>query len=153
MTIEGTIARDIAIQMEMKKDKLSQNQDGAWKITFNVHPNDMHQDILTHHMGQRYQAFFVPVGDDERPVEKPKSYAGQAKMMAKEDAFQSYVANAKGKSSCYGEGEAEQWIEFTCGVDSCSDIIDGSSAGYGFKRLQAAYLRWRDRPPLEAYND
>lgn len=54
--------------MEVKKDGLRQMQDGCWKLTVTVHPNDMPTSLMTAPMGTRYGMALVEIGDDERPL-------------------------------------------------------------------------------------
>lgn len=154
MTYEAEQAKKVGYQFEAKKDALRQTQGSGVKVTLSIQPHDMPPQLYGDAMGQRYVCVIVPINDDETPrlvpattdtPDKPKSYAGQAKMLAKEDAFQKFVAMEKKQNSCYGEGEAEQWIEHVCAVKSCSELIEGTEAGKKFKRLQAEYLSWRDR--------
>lgn len=164
MTIEAKMAVEAAYQFECKKDALRQVQDGSVKVTLTINPDDMPPELYKDAMGQRYMAAIVPINDDEQPISapdssgccrhtdlgqgggKPKSYAGMAKMMAQDKDFWEH-------SSCTDEFVAEQYIEARCGVQSCSEIVEGSEAGHIFKRLQADFLRWKDTPPPETYED
>lgn len=63
------------IQFDAKKDGLRQLQDGSWKVSLTVHPNDFDNEankpFLTTPMGTRYMVVMVEIGDDEQPAEKP----------------------------------------------------------------------------------
>lgn len=72
MTDLATIARANAYQVEARKHALRQQQDGCWILTLKVHSNDMPEDIMKAAMGQRYVCAMVAVGDDEKPIEKPR---------------------------------------------------------------------------------
>lgn len=50
----ATEARAAALQVEVKKDGLSQLQDGSWVLKLKVHPTDMPPALLTAPMGTRY---------------------------------------------------------------------------------------------------
>jgi len=80
------------------------------------------------------------------PVEEEprrKSFAQQAKMLAKDDLFKQFVETKYGGYFHDADG-AEQWIEWNCEVESCAEIIEGTEAGKKFKQLQAEFLNWRD---------
>lgn len=88
----------------------------------------------------------VSSGEVGDKPESPKSYAGQAKMLAKDDGFSAYKT-AMG----YAAEDNEEWLKGRCGIISCSEIMEGTEAGKKFKRLQADYLRWKETPPISAY--
>jgi len=140
-------AKQVGYQFECKKDALRQVQDGGVKITFTVDPNEMPPQLYSDAMGQRYLAVLVPLNDDETPREKPKSYAGQAKMLVQDVAFHQFMNGfSKFEPQAATSNEyMEENLEHLCGVKSCSEIIEGTEAGRKFKRLQAEYLSWRDR--------
>lgn len=141
MTYEAEIAKQVSYKFECKKDALRQVQDGGVKVTLMINPVDMPPALYGDLMGQRYMAVLVPLNDDETPMEKPKSFAGQAKVLAKDEAFGRYVISLKGGNAY--EGEAEQYLKFVCGVESCSEIIDGTEAARKLKQLQAKFIEWR----------
>lgn len=98
--------------------------------------------------GQRFYLVAIMAANPE-PEEKPKSFAGQAKGMAKRIDFCSYVDAMSGYShgnTANSDNEAEYYIENFCGVTSCSEIIEGTEAGRKFKQLQAQFLSWKDQP-------
>lgn len=163
MTLESEMAKDIGYRFDCKKDAFKQNQDGTVKVTLSVHPDDIPWELMKDCMGQRYVAVMVPVGDDEKPrlppgapddykktrgilkpflEDKPKSYAQQAKMLAKNDSY--WIQ----KHDIDTQDIAEDFIREFCSVDSCSKIIEGTEAGVFFKKLQGDYMEWKNDPPL-----
>ncbi len=142
MTHEAERAVNAALQFEGKKDALRQTQDGGVKVTFSINPVDMPPSLYADAMGQRYMIVIVPLNDDETPrqTEKPKNYTAAAKLLAQNEAFQKYAV-ARHEGPC----DPEDWIEFKCGVKSCSQIIYGTEAGKKFAALYAEFqehLRW-----------
>lgn len=144
MTLEAERAKDLGYKFECKKDALKQVQSGDVKVTFTIQPDDMPSSLYSDVMGQRYVAVVVPIGDDEKPQEKKKSYAQQAKMLIQDKNFEKYVMHCKGSTAqCY-DGEAEQWLKFECEIKSCAEIVEGSRALTFFKELQRDFMFWRD---------
>ena len=146
MTAEALTAVKNGYQMEIKKDALKQVQSGDVKVTFTINPEDMPSELYSDPMGQRYMAVIVPLNDDETPREKSKSYAQQAKMLAKDLNFGDYwksTVNIRGGHPPRFE-LMEEFIEEKCGVKSCSELIEGTEAARKFKNLQREYLQWRD---------
>lgn len=139
MTYEAEAAKKSAVHFEAKKDGLKQVQSGDVKVTLTIAASDMPPSLYNDIMGQRYVIAMVALNDDETPKEKPKSYAQQAKLMAKDDTFQQFLCRSLGNQM-----EPELAIENECGVTSCAELIEGTDAGKRFKRLQAEYLQWRD---------
>lgn len=58
--------------IEVKKDGLRQMQDGTWKLSLTVHPEDMPTSLMTAQMGTRYGMALVEINDDETPVAAPE---------------------------------------------------------------------------------
>ena len=91
------------LQMEVKKNGLTQTQDGTWKLSLTVHPNDMPSDLLTAPMGKIYVAVLAAVGDDGQPEptreQKPKkrwhemSRAQQAGILISDPSFEDWIAD------------------------------------------------------------
>ena len=66
------IALDNAIAIELKKDGLTQRQEGHWVLRFVVQAADMDERITKAAMGTRFQAALVAIGDDELPIKSGK---------------------------------------------------------------------------------
>lgn len=154
------------LQMEVKKDGLSQLQSGAWKMTLTVHPNDMHEAIMKAPMGTRYVAVLVEVGDDEQPKpvmdfetavntiypkpEKPKREMTRSQVAAlkcRAPEFQGWVRQkwphlwASERAPFGGEPESRtaQIVRATCGVISRASLDTDPAAGRRWDSLLAEY--------------
>lgn len=66
-------ARNAAVSLEAKKDRLVQLQSNDWKVTFTVQNIDMDARFTSAPMGTRYAMVLVEIGDDELPVQKEAS--------------------------------------------------------------------------------
>ncbi len=64
-------ARANALPCEMVKYALRQTKDGI-VVSFVVHPNDIPAALQTSHIGSRWMAALVQIGDDELPINKPR---------------------------------------------------------------------------------
>ena len=60
-------ARDAAIHCEMKKVAYRQTKDGI-VVSFVLHPHEVPAALSTSHIGARYIAALVEIGDDEQPI-------------------------------------------------------------------------------------
>ncbi len=158
MTLESEIAKKASYQFECKKDALRQVQDGGVKVTFSINPIDMPPALYGDMMGQRYMAVIVPINDDETPKlvpdaskdallhqsdlgqggNKPKSFAGHGKMLAQLPEFQEYCDFMQWNQ----DTSPEQHMKATCGIHSCSELIDGSEAFARFERLWDDFNGW-----------
>lgn len=142
-------------QFECKKDAWSQLQNGNYKITLTLHPDEIDDRFIRDEMGRRYMCVMVPIDDNEEPAlapakvendevprpdsspqsrDKGKNYTAAAKLLAQNRAFWEYV-DAESTEA------AETYIEAMCGVQSCAEIKDGTEAG---KKYAALYARFRD---------
>ena len=79
---EAAQAREASVGFEAKKDRLSQTQDGLWKVTFTVKPEDMQTAILNASMGTRYMLAAVEIGDNEEAVPPNVSPKEMAKSLS-----------------------------------------------------------------------
>jgi len=148
MTYESELAKQVSYKFECKKDSFSQLQSGVTKVSITMQPDDMPIELLTDKMGQRYICVLVPIGDDEAPIQKPKSYAQQAKMLAKDVLFDRYLKETH--LTNLEVEKREDWIRNLCGVDSCSKITEGTTAGRDFKDLQSKVGKFKAEQ--ERYN-
>lgn len=88
---QAETARECAMQIEAKKDGLTQLQSGEWVLKLKLHAADIPAQLLTAAMGTRYMLAVVEIGDNEEPVQTVgKSYAQQAALCCKEPAFWEY---------------------------------------------------------------
>ena len=141
-----------SLQIEVKKDGLRQMQDGTWKLSLTVHPNDMPTALMTAPMGKVYMAVLAAVGDDgePEPIEEPKkkrwhemSRAQQAGIRCGEPAFQGWIQQSVGCE--YGRNDLDEddkaaWaVRGYCGVSSRSYLDSDEQAGRLWDALDAEY--------------
>ena len=67
-------ARDNALPCEMVKYALRQTKEGI-VVSFVVHPNDIPAALQVSHIGSRWMAALVQIGEDELPVKQPAKEA------------------------------------------------------------------------------
>lgn len=149
-------ARTAAFNLEVKKDGLSQRQDGRWALRVIIHPNDFPAALSLAPMGTRYIAALVEIGENEEPIVKPdaplkpadksKSYAQRAGILCNEPAFWKffgpYLGNGETEPVISDAEEAARNLRFLCGVQSRRDLIPGTPAGEKFRDLELSYKNW-----------
>ena len=139
-------ARQNALQIEAKKDGLSQMQSGEWTLKLKIHANDIPTPLLTATMGTRYMLAMVEIGDDEEPVqqERPKSHAQEIAITCQTEGFRQFCYETFGSALDVGWSEEETiaFVRGHCGVKSRSEITHGSEAGLIWRRLRADYEWW-----------
>lgn len=89
--------RDVVMNAECKKYALRQDsKTGHFVLSVLIHPNDIHADLLSAHIGQRMQIAFVFIGDDEQPhagqeTDEGNKAVAQAGMLCRSPGFQKWV--------------------------------------------------------------
>lgn len=144
MTHEAERAKANAVNFEGWKWKITEQTGGKFRIPFDVKSEDLPESVKNAPVGTRFQIVVVELNDDEtaKEIEKPKSYATQAKMMALDFNFWDFGNQSFGK--IISPEDAEEYIESECGVKSCSELIEGTEAGRKFKQLQAKFMEWKN---------
>lgn len=84
--------------------------------------------------GQRFMAVLVQIGDDEQPVQHPKTLSQQAFLLCKDPEFYNW-ASARSFDSICDEPSARNYICSMLGVDSRSRLDSDPDAADGFRRL------------------
>ena len=107
-------------QLECKKDGLRQTQDGLWKFTVTVHPDDMPDEILKAPMGTHYIVVFAEYDGGEPQEEERRKFeemprSQQAGMLCQDKPFQQWLG-------CFDSGQAAMEVRIRCGVESRSDL-------------------------------
>jgi len=141
--------------MEVKKDGLRQTQDGIWKLTLTVHPNDMTNAILQAPMGTRYMAAMVAVGDDEQPVPEAASKAEPLSTLYRKrisvKRFQDFVLKhfnpVSGEDDLPARETADLRLKRAWGFGSSYDLDTSPEAAEAFKRF---YTYYRQSTGMEA---
>lgn len=77
-----------------------------------------------------------------KEVVKPKSHAGEGKLLAQNPEFESFVMHQKGQNTIY-PGEAEQWMKHVIGITSCAELIEGSGCYDDFKEYKEEFKDWQ----------
>ncbi len=165
------MARAAAMQMECKKHELRQLQNGEWKITFSIHPDEMPQAMMTAAMGTRFIMAVVEIGDDEKPVKqeerttkKPQKHAensaktddstpppkwgdmkpsNQAGIRCEQDAFRKYMLDVVfvGNIAVDNVSTAEM-VRSYCGVMSRSELDSDDEAHQLWIELDESFRAW-----------
>ena len=106
-------------QLECKKDGLRQTQDGLWKFTLTVHPNDMPDAILKAPMGAHYIAVFADYDGGEPQKEQRKfedmPRSQQAGMLCQDESFIKWLP-------ADDADDAAKVVRLRCGVSSRSKL-------------------------------
>ena len=126
--------------IEVKKDGLRQVQDGTWKLSLTVHPEDMPTSLMQAPMGTRYGMALIEIGDDEMPVQKQRqpaqSRAERARRLCGVHQFQDWLFeftfgnNVERDPDPYRDASIR--IKKICKVKSKSELDppDGNATGY-----------------------
>ena len=152
-------AVDAAMEIECKKDRLAQNQDGTWKLTLTVAPDGLPDAVMKAPPGVRYRAFFVEVDDQEEPVkhapappEKPKKrfhelpLSQQAALRCQDESFMDWLRRIRGYTNINAEQTAGT-VRLICNVDSRAELDTDAFAGQQWVNLNADFESWAGLAP------
>lgn len=137
---------EAAIAIECVKVAMSQTKDGV-KLVLVIHPNDTTNDLFTHPVGSRYQAAFVLLDDENKPV-MPKHKTNEeraivsAGMLCRQPDFQKWMAEC-GHTLEESEEAAINGIYFICGIETRADLRSNKEALERFTELQFEYSKTR----------
>ena len=130
---------------------MRQTKDG-YAMTLSIHPEDMRPELFADPVGQRYMVALVAVGDDEKPMERPKERSdgerlvAMAGSLARDPVFQEWVHSFQLNDELpVDETTAADFIRITCGVQSRSELASSPDAQQEFRKL----LREWDRVQRE----
>lgn len=152
--------RENVLALEVKKDGLSQNQDGVWVLKLRVHPADMPIALMMAEMGTRYQAALVELTDDDQVKEqgsktkKGKDKKGtdlvkQAGALAADPWFAQFLAEAKRVQIAelvptHGAvTDIPACIRHLTGVKSRKEFGTDPEAAARWKALHSEYVAWK----------
>ena len=143
--------------LEVKKDGLSQLQDGSWKFTLKVHANDMPTELMQAPMGTRYGMAFKLIADDEsfdhtEPEEKTEGERAvmQAGILAKNSTFADFIrirhqavwSTLAGR--CHTTADlAVISIHKICAVKSRAEFATNPEALARWKKLAGEYMDYQ----------
>ena len=131
--------------MEVKKDGLSQLQDGSWVFKFKVNPLDIPTALLTAPMGTRYMAALVEIGDDEQPVIRPKeniSLSQEAAMYCARPNFRKFLSEITNNKQVLTAEAAATIIRADCFVTSRSQFDIDNDAANRWIAMRGNFKAW-----------
>ena len=121
--------------IEVKKDGLRQVQDGTWKLSLTIHPNDVPTALLTAPMGTRYGMALVEIADDEtrtpvadKSARKPATTrAEKARRLCGVPSFQWFALHKRGMPNWASPDQdkyafTSDWVKDWCDVGSKSEL-------------------------------
>lgn len=141
-------------KMEVKKDGLRQTQDGLWKLTLTVHPDDFPQGMAMAPMGTRYMVGYAEIGDDDQPVarqerqkeEDPgKRAVTRAALLCRDSDFIEWMLGRMPDPDFMDvEEECAKVLRAKCGIASRSELSTNEEARRKFEALETSF-RYRDQ--------
>lgn len=138
------LAKANAIQLEVKKDGLTQRQSGDWQLRLTIGAVDMDQRITSAPMGTRFACVLVEINDDETPVDHKAAMRDkwrdlgptkQAGMRCTDPVFWAWLEEERHYQVANSEQAAEV-VRDICGVASRRDLEKPGNA--------TERLRWFD---------
>jgi len=147
------------ISFECKKDKLNQLQDGTWKLTLTIHPEDITM-LANASMGQQFMCVLAPVNGGEpaqieaKPVKESRDwkdlkYVEQAGILCGQPEFLEFITlrfpdfhvTFKGSDN---EACAEL-IRAKCNIKSRKELDTNIIAQGAFRSILKQYLQWKEQ--------
>ena len=138
----------MTINMEVKKDGMRQTQEGIWKLTLTVHPEDMPIEIMTAPMGTRYGIAMVAINDDETTTNlesNPEKSEGakmvtRSVMLCNDPEFLKYIDNKTGFNPAVG---APYCLYDILNITSRAELKDNLDAQVKFESLEENFRHWK----------
>jgi len=142
-----------AIQLEVKKDGLTQRQSGDWQLRFTVAHTDMDNRLAQAAMGTRFACVLVEINDVEEPVDhrakdrdawRDLGPIKQAGIRCTEPMFWAFLREEYAPD-IYSEATAAQFVRDFCHVESRTDLNKpgNSEARTLWHTLDFGYQAWR----------
>ena len=137
---------DLAYKFEAIKVALRQDK-GGFVLSLSIHPNDIPEDLVRDWVGSRYIIAMVPIGDDEKPVDKPAARAKlappmdsegaeavrMAGMLCREPSFQAW-------SGCIGdEARTAEIMKLSINIESRAELGHDAAARSRFEDFVGQY--------------
>jgi hypothetical protein len=159
-----------SLQFEAVKYAYRQNKEGV-VISFVVHPNDIPAALSTSHIGARYVAVLVQIGDDEKPIplkakenktphvvtpatprrlDKPAGAKRDWRALPKpqqagirigEATFAAYLREEH-PHDWRETGEVDACLKFMCGINSKRELATNAQAGALWFQIDSGYQAW-----------
>lgn len=156
-----------AMSCELIKYAYRQNKDGV-VISFVVHPNDIPAALQVSHIGSRWMAALVQIGDDETPIQPPAkeiaakprpalpqekagakrdwrdlSPAQQAGIRCEEAAFAAFLKEERPDDWHESADDAAACVRLICGVTSRAYIEKDQRSRVIWKQLDDQFQAWK----------
>ena len=142
-------------QIEVKKDAMRQNQDGVWKLTLTLHPQDVPTALFGDPMGQRYMLVLAPINDEEQPRQAAPGASGDAPPAERQEKDSDRLVKSAGALASdplfaryaneKGADDPVKYIRAECGIKSRSELAWNTVAQQNYKRLYAQFRDWEKR--------
>jgi len=134
------------VNFETKKDGLRQTQDGLWKLTLTVLPEDMPVELMQAPMGTPYGLAMVKIDYDnpDKPVAEKsegEKIRTRAVMLCKDSDFQSFSSAVYFNDK--DESGAQETIKTTCYINSRSELTTNENAQERFLSLVEDFKAWQ----------
>jgi hypothetical protein len=153
---EAETARANAIPLEVKKDGLSQKQNGDWILRVIVAAIDMDARITTAPMGARFQAVLVELNEDETPKDykaedrdkwRELGATKQAGIRCNDPIFWAYLTEELHFPPINDADMAASCVREHCQVESRSDFSKPGfhDARERWHKLDYAFQAWRTK--------
>jgi len=151
MNNQARKAVENSIQLELKKDGLSQRQNGDWTLRFTVAAIDMDHRLTAAVMGTRYQCVIVEISDDETPVDHAMIERGswadlgatkQAGIRCSDPVFWVWLEEERGYKANSNDDAAAYVRQFCC-VASRSELAKDDVARMMWHQLDNAFQAWK----------
>lgn len=136
---------EATISFEGVKTSFVQTSKGV-KVTFEVNPLEVPNDLVTAPIGQRYMIVIVGIDDDETPIpapDKSKSIteAQSAGMLCRSVNFQGYMVHL-GYADAKTEGQAAGALRDILKIKTRSEIGKDQKVREEWVRLKNQFEQW-----------
>lgn len=145
MTDVATIAREAALPLEVKKDGLSQRQDGSWIIRFRCHPNDMQDALARAPMGTRYMLALVEIGDNEEPKTKApvNPLVQRCAILCGDEEFNAFLKHTYPLDWQKSDEDAAIMVRGLLEVQSRRELATNARASAAFEEMLRRFEGWK----------
>jgi hypothetical protein len=122
------------VQIAMNKDK------NGYVLKLSIHPNDNPEELMKDRVGQRYQAVFVRLDENDQPTMPPDEAEGRlavkmAATLCADEKFQGWLC-FQGYADEISEEAAAIGVRTYCGIASRSDLKSNKEARAKFLGLR-----------------
>jgi hypothetical protein len=158
MRTQAEVAIENKISLEVKKDGLTQRQNGDWVLRFTAQNIDMDQVIVNAPMGTRFFMTLNELNDDETPTDhkaiardkwRDLGPTKQAGMRCADPVFWAWLEEEgypRGKRHpCSSNDDAAELVRGFCSVASRADLAKPGFSEHRIKwyEIDNAFQAWR----------